>query len=117
MIKTVVKRNGTKEAFSAEKLNAWGEWAAKKISKDLDWSEVVLHVVATLPQEVSSKDIQQAAIDFCLSKRDWEHNLMAGRLYSPTLVKEIHGGSYPSVHQLHNQMQQDGLMVKLDYSD
>ena len=64
MIKTVVKRNGTKEAFSAEKLNAWGEWAAKKISKDLDWSEVVLHVVATLPQEVSSKDIQQAAIDF-----------------------------------------------------
>lgn len=117
MIKTVVKRNGKKEAFSAEKLNAWGEWAAKKISKDLDWSEVVLHVVATLPQEVSSKDIQQAAIDFCLSKRDWEHNLMAGRLYSPTLVKEIHGGSYPSVQQLHNQMQQDGLMVKLDYSD
>lgn len=117
MIKTVVKRNGEKEAFSAEKLNAWGEWAAKKISKDLDWSEVVLHVVATLPQEVSSKDIQQAAIDFCLSKRDWEHNLMAGRLYSPTLVKEIHGGSYPSVQQLHNQMQQDGLMVKLDYSD
>ena len=117
MIKTVVKRNGEKEAFSAEKLNAWGEWAAKKISKDLDWSEVVLHVVATLPQEVSSKDIQQAAIDFCLSKRDWEHNLMAGRLYSPTLVKEIHGGSYPSVRQLHNQMQQDGLMVKLDYSD
>lgn len=117
MIKTVVKRNGEKEAFSAEKLNAWGEWAAKKISKDLDWSEVVLHVVATLPQEVSSKDIQQAAIDFCLSKRDWEHNLMAGRLYSPTLVKEIHGGSYPSVQQLHNQMQQDGLMVKLGYSD
>lgn len=117
MIKTVVKRNGEKEAFSAEKLNAWGEWAAKKISKDLDWSEVVLHVVATLPQEVSSKDIQQAAIDFCLSKRDWEHNLMAGRLYSPMLVKEIHGGSYPSVQQLHNQMQQDGLMVKLDYSD
>ena len=117
MIKTVVKRNGEKEAFSAEKLNAWGEWAAKKISKDLDWSEVVLHVVATLPQEVSSKDIQQAAIDFCLSKRDWEHNLMAGRLYSPALVKEIHGGSYPSVQQLHNQMQQDGLMVKLDYSD
>jgi len=117
MIKTVVKRNGEKEAFSAEKLNAWGEWAAKKISKDLDWSEVVLHVVATLPQEVSSKDIQQAAIDFCLSKRDWEHNLMAGRLYSPTLVKEIHGGSYPSVQQLHNQMQQDGLMVNLDYSD
>lgn len=117
MIKTVVKRNGEKEAFSAEKLNAWGEWAAKKISKDLDWSEVVLHVVATLPQEVSSKDIQQAAIDFCLSKRDWEHNLMAGRLYSPTLVKDIHGGSYPSVRQLHNQMQQDGLMVNLDYSD
>jgi len=117
MIKTVVKRNGEKEAFSAEKLNAWGEWAAKKISKDLDWSEVVLHVVATLPQEVSSKDIQQAAIDFCLSKRDWEHNLMAGRLYSPTLVKDIHGGSYPSVQQLHNQMQQDGLMVKMDYSD
>lgn len=117
MIKTVLKRNGEKEAFSAEKLNAWGEWAAKKISKDLDWSEVVLHVVATLPQEVSSKDIQQAAIDFCLSKRDWEHNLMAGRLYSPTLVKEIHGGSYPSVRQLHHQMQQDGLMVKLDYSD
>jgi ribonucleoside-diphosphate reductase alpha chain len=117
MIKTVVKRSGEKEAFSAEKLNAWGEWAAKKISKDLDWSEVVLHVVATLPQEVSSKDIQQAAIDFCLSKRDWEHNLMAGRLYSPTLVKDIHGGSYPSVLQLHNQMQQDGLMVKMDYSD
>lgn len=116
MIKTVIKRSGEKQAFSAEKLNAWGEWAAKKISKDLDWSEVVLHVVSVLPEEVTSKEIQDTAINFCLSKRDWEHSLMAGRLYAPTLVKEIHGGKYPTVMELHGEMIADGIMVPLNYS-
>ena len=116
MIKTVIKRSGEKQDFSAEKLNAWGEWAAKKISKELDWSEVVLHVVSVLPEVVTSKEIQDTAINFCLSKRDWEHNLMAGRLYAPTLVKEIHGGKYPTVLELHGEMIADKIMVPLNYS-
>ena len=50
MIKFVIKRDGTKELFSAEKLNGWANWAAEKLGNQVNWSEVVLHAVSTLPE-------------------------------------------------------------------
>ena len=42
MIKMVIKRNGGKEPFSADKINGWGEWASSKLAPEVNWSEVVL---------------------------------------------------------------------------
>lgn len=117
MIKTVVKRDGSTEPFSASKINSWGEWAASRLAPEVNWSEVVLHVVSSLGEQASTVDIQRALIRYCLDKRTWEYNLMAGKLYSALYKKELYGDQYPTVQQLHQRMQQHGLMIKLDYSD
>ena len=118
MIKTIIKRNGTREVFSAEKLNGWGEWAASKLGRAVNWSEVVLHAVSTLPETVTSKELQESLIQYCLGKNVWEYNLMAGRLYSALLVRVIHkSDEYPTVKEVHSKLQKAGLMKKMNYTD
>lgn len=116
MIKTVIKRNGSTEEFQADKLNKWVEWSDK--AHGAGWSEIVLKVVSSLPEQATSKQIQEAAIKFCLNKRTWAANQMAGRLYAALMLKDIHGSDkYPTVKEVHDNLFKDGLMVKLDYSD
>ena len=117
MIKTVIKRDGSQEAFTAEKINGWSIWASEKLGDVVSWPEVVLHVVSTLPEICTSEQIQNTAIKFCLDKSKWEYNLMAGRLYSSLMIKQIHNGKHPTVKELHTKMLNAGIMVKLDYSD
>ena len=117
MIEKVIKRDGRVEDFVARKLNGWGEWSSKNLGSTVDWSGVVLHVVNVLPKTTTSKAIQEAAIRYCLDKRTWEYNLMAGRLYAALMLKEIHGGKYPTVKEVHKQLQDVGIMRVLDYSD
>jgi ribonucleoside-diphosphate reductase alpha chain len=118
MIKNIIKRNGELEPFKSEKLNGWGEWAASKLGREIDWSEAVLHVVSTLPETCTSEDLQNGLINFCLDKNTWEYNRMAGRLYAALLSKKIYGSSEkPTVKELHDKLHSVGLMVKLDYSD
>ena len=117
MIRTIIKRNGTKEPYIAEKINGWGIWASENL-KGVDWSEVVLNTVSSLPFEVTSTELQKALIDYCLSKKTWDYNRMAGRLYTALIVREIHGSdAYPTVKELHQRLQEYALMEKLDYSD
>lgn len=116
MIKTVIKRNGSTEEFQADKLNKWVEWSDK--AHGAGWSEIVLKVVSSLPEQATSKQIQEAAIKFCLNKRTWAANQMAGRLYAALMLKDIHGSDkYPTVKEVHDNLFKAGLMVKLDYSD
>jgi len=117
MIKTIVKRNGISEPFNAAKLNGWGEWAARKLGHEVDWSEVVLHAVSTLPESCTSEQLQNSLINFCLAKRTWEYNLMAGRLYAALMSKQIFGRKKPTVKEVQARAHQHGLMVALDYSD
>lgn len=117
MIKTIIKRNGAIEAFQPDKLNGWGEWAASKLGREVNWSEAVLHVVSTLPESCSSEQLQTALIDFCLNKNSWEYNRMAGRLYAALINKKLYNDVKPTVKELHQRMYDVGLMVKLDYSD
>lgn len=117
MIRTIIKRNGTKEPYIAEKINGWGIWSSENL-KGVDWSEVVLNTVSSLSFEVTSTELQKALIDYCLSKKTWDYNRMAGRLYTALIVREIHGSdTYPTVKELHQRMQEYGLMEKLNYSD
>lgn len=116
MIKTIIKRDKTKERFDASKANGWGEWAAENLGRVVDWSEVVLHAVSTLPEECTSEDFQKSLISYCLDKATWEHSLMAGRLDAALMKRQIHGGNYPTIMELHGRMIVDGMMVPLNYS-
>ena len=117
MIKQVVKRNGTTEPFSANKINGWSEWASKTLGSAVDWSGVVIEAVSHCPETCSTIDLQKKLIDVCISRRTWEYNRMAGRLYAPLIRRELYGEKYPSVKELHDRMQVNGLMVKLKYSE
>jgi ribonucleoside-diphosphate reductase alpha chain len=117
MIKNIIKRNGEVETFQADKLNGWGEWASAKLGREVDWPEAVLHVVSTMPETCSSEELHNSLIQFCLNKNTWEYNRMAGRLYSSFILKTIYGGTHPTIKQVHENLFEAGLMVKLNYSD
>lgn len=116
MIKTLIKRNGKKEEFIASKLNYWGKWASENLNDRLDWSSVVLDAVKSLPEETTSIDLQNALIKSCMEKKDWPHSLMAGRLYSALLQKELYGYTMPTVRDLCKKLTKLNLMKRLDYT-
>ena len=71
MIKTILKRDGRKEPFAPSKLNGWGEWAAKALGDQLDWSSVVLETVVSMPEECTSTALQKQLIKHCLDMDTW----------------------------------------------
>ena len=75
--KLVVKRDGRKEAFIAEKLNKWAEYATKHGG---NWSEIAIDTYKRLPNECSSEQIHQTMIDTCLDKESLEYSRVASRL-------------------------------------
>lgn len=117
MIESVTKRDGRVEPFTPSKLNGWGEWAAKALGPDMDWSSVVLETVTDMPEQVSTTLLQQQLIKNCLQSDSWLYNRMAGRLYAALMHKEVHGVFMPTVLQLHRRLQKLGYMEVLDYSD
>lgn len=113
MIKEIIKRDGTTEVFDAEKVNGWGIWAAEHLGKHVNWADVVLNTVSTLPAKCSSVMLQDVLIGVCLIKRTWSYNRMAGRLYAAKLTKDIYGADkHPSLRDLHQEMVSDGIIDK-----
>lgn len=117
MITHIQKRNGTLELFSPTKLNGWGEWASKTLGPTVDWGSVVLDAVAKCPAVCTSLELQKQLITICLSRKTWEYNRMAGRLYAALTTRELYPEGRPTVQQLHKRMFEHGLMVKLNYTD
>lgn len=115
VIKHIVKRDGRVEPYTPKKLNAWGRWAASTIGNKADWSSIVIHAVSAMPETVTSAELQEKLIANCLDRETWSYYLMAGRLYASHLHKVIHGSRIPGVHELHQHMVDDGIMVPLDY--
>jgi ribonucleoside-diphosphate reductase alpha chain len=117
VIKQIIKRDGRLEPYTPRKLNTWGRWAASTIGSKADWSSIVINAVSSMPETVSSTELQEKLIANCLDKETWSYYLMAGRLYASHLHKTIHGPRIPSVHELHRRLVRDGIMVALDYDD
>lgn len=118
MINLIIKRDGTVEPFTADKINGWGEWAAKTLGKLVDWPSAAMETVRDLPETCSSRDLQEALIKTCLDKKTWSYNRMAGRLYAAVLHKDLYGkGDMPTIKEVHTSLQKVGFMVPLDYTD
>lgn len=120
MIKTIIKRDGRKEDFNSEKLNGWGIWAAEALGKSVNWGDIILTAVSTLPETTTAEQLQDALIDTCLSKRTWAYNRMAGRLFASTIYKiayentrlDIDGSGIPHIKDLHQLMLKKGILDK-----
>lgn len=115
MISHVIKRNGQTMPFEPAKLNGWGIWASHEL-KHVDWVGAVLHVVGTSPSVVSSKDLQNSLIDYCLTIPSWEYHRMAGRLYISLLYKQIYDDKIPTIRQVHKNLVQAELMDPAFYN-
>ncbi|MEO7067589.1 MAG: ribonucleoside-diphosphate reductase subunit alpha, partial [Rhodanobacter sp.] len=115
-LKNIIKRDGRIEPYAPKKLNGWGRWAASEIGGKVDWSSIVINAVSSMPEAVSSAQLQEKLIQNCLDKETWSYYLMAGRLYASHLHKTIHSPSIPTVKQLHERMAADDIMVRLNYS-
>lgn len=115
MIKKILKRDGRVESYIPSKLNGWGRWAAANLGNQVDWSSIVIQSVSSMPDTVSTADLQEKLIQNCLDKGTWSYYLMAGRLYASHLHKIIHGASIPTVQSLHDKMIADQVMVRMDY--
>jgi ribonucleoside-diphosphate reductase alpha chain len=117
MLTTIIKRSGKTEPYTPTKINNWGEWAAKKLGDRVDWGSVVMDTVKQFSGSVQSQVLQKELINQCLYRKDWPHNLMAGRLLAATLRKELYDELIPSVKSLVKKLEKLGLMKHLDYSD
>lgn len=117
MLKEIIKRNGSVEPFTPHKLNKWGQWAAESLGQRVDWSSVVLDAVRGAPDRLHSQELQNKLINSCLLKKDWPHNLMAGRLYAVKLYKDLYDDLIPGLYDLHNKLAELGLMRKMKYSE
>ena len=110
MIKTIIKRDGSKQDFDPEKINGWGIWAAKNLGNTIDWSDVVLKAVQSCNEETTSEELQLALIRSCLVHPSWAYNRMAGRLYSALQRKKCFGKKIPTIKELHQQMVSAGIL-------
>ena len=116
MLTTIIKRDGTEEAYDEHKVNNWVQWAGKDLKDRMDWSSIVMSVVKDAPEKMGSQDLQLALVKKCVDKRDWPHNLMAGRLYAVWHWKKFYDGKMPSVRDLHASLTDIGVMKALDYT-
>ena len=105
-IEYVIKRDGTKEPFIAQKLNDWAKYIG--IRSDVPWSPVAVAAVKNLPKgDVHSDDLQTMLIKSAESmiERDHRYDRFALELRLAQLRKNLFD-SYtpPSLRFFHDHM-------------
>lgn len=117
MLKYIVKRDGRVEEFNPNKLNKWAEWASNDLQDRLDWSSIVLDAVRTFGEKTTSQDLQKQLIVECLQRKDWAHNVMAGRLYTVINRKKLFNDVIPTVKEVSCTTVAANLTREMKYSD
>lgn len=117
MLEIIIKRDGvTEEPVIAKKVNNWMIWCAHDLRDRVNWSAIITAVIKNSPKKMGSQDFQMALVKECLSYNDWAHNLLAGRLYAVWHWKKFYPTGVPSIANLHQQLQDLGLMKPLDFT-
>lgn len=86
MIKTVIKKDGSKETFQRWKCEKWASWADKF---GVDWNEVVTDSLDSLYDNVKTSEIQIAMIKNCVYRQTEKYSAMAARLLVGHIYSEI----------------------------
>ena len=98
MIKTVIKRDGSEEPFSHEKLNKLSQWTTDVLTPqehNIDWSQIALDAVKRLYNNCTTEDIVKALIQSCLDKHEEGYLYAAGKLLISDLYKAIYNSDIP----------------------
>lgn len=118
MIKTVINLDGTQEPFNAAKLNAWVRKATGDKVANIDWQTIAIETVKSMPEVVTTKELQKALIDRLLAGESWTHYKLAGRLMAKLIRNEVFAkDEYPSIREVQKNLQNLGLMRDLGYTD
>lgn len=115
-INYVVKSDGSKVLFDAEKLNKKARWAAQR---KVNWSSVALGALKRLQDGCSTKSIDKALIDTCVEQFDEKSFMLAGRILAGVIYKEAYGGykHIPTLKQHHDNLVNKGYWARLPYSE
>lgn len=116
MVTEVIKRDGRREPFNAEKLVNWAEWASVY---GCDWSGVLKDTFNRLPEVCKSEELHNALIKACVDREDEAHVLMAGRLYMGSVYKQCFGSidAIPTLLEFYKEMVSLGYWADMGYSD
>ena len=117
-INYVIKRDGSRQAFSPEKLAHWAEWADQKLG--LDWQEIAEAAYRKCNDGCKTTDLQQAMIETCVvDNASTAHQLFAGRLFIGNLYHELYGNEWniPSVKEQHDNLADKGVVERLHFTD
>ena len=117
-INYVIKRDGSRQAFSSEKLAHWAEWADEKLG--LDWEAIAAAAYRKCNDGCKTTDLQQAMIDTCVvDNASTAHQLFAGRLFIGNVYHELYGDEWniPSVKEQHDSLADKGVIERLSFTD
>jgi ribonucleoside-diphosphate reductase alpha chain len=117
MLQSITKRDGTIEEFIPSKLNKWAIWSTESLGDRVDWSGVVLEAMSNCKPVERSQNLQNELINACIRKKDWPHNVMAGKLYAAWLHKDIYGDKMIKIQDLHKDLVKRDLMINMGYTD
>ena len=118
MIKTVIKRDGSRQPFAPEKLVHWAKWADEKLG--LDWKEIAEAAYRKCIDGCRTSDLQQAMIEACVvDNASTAHQLFAGRLFIGNVYHELYGDkwSIPSVKEQHDNLADKGVVERLHFTE
>lgn len=104
MINTVIKRDGSEEAFSHEKLNKLAKWTSSVVThqeSEVDWSHIALDAVKKLHNRCTTEDIVKALIQVCLDEQSEGYLYAAGKLLASSLYKDVYNSDMPPALQDH----------------
>ena len=91
---TVVKRNGDKEAYDANKINLAIERAAEGLDDSITWvTQIASELELTLFDGITTQQLDEAVIQVALQnvKDDPAFDVLASRLLVKTIYKRVLG--------------------------
>lgn len=114
MINTVVKSDGSKVPFEAERLN---KAAIFGDDGNGNWSHIAMDAYKRLYDGCTTREVHQAMIDACVSRKDEYHAKTAGRLLIGQIYKEAYGGftKIPTLDIFYDSMTQRGYWENMGY--
>ena len=115
MITKVIKSDGSEVVFDPERLN---KAAIFGDDGNGNWSHIALDAYKRLYDGCTTKEVNQAIIDACTSRKDEAHARMAGRVLVGQIYKEAFGGftKIPSLPNFYHRMVDSGYWEDMKYT-
>lgn len=115
MITKVIKSDGSEVVFDPERLN---KAAIFGDDGNGNWSHIALDAYKRLYDGCTTKEVNQAIIDACISRKDEAHARMAGRVLVGQIYKEAFGGftKIPSLPNFYHRMVDSGYWEDMKYT-